>query len=393
MNIIKEKLIKEFKKENNANGSEEIISTIYDYMKEYFFTVVNSLIQSEFSEKIKVKKYERKIERDNYRNGSYTRRITTMFGDGLIIIPRDRKGIIKSTVIERYSRRTFDINNLIFAMLKENLTYEEIIEILDKIYNKSLSKQTLSTIFNNLKNDVEKFKTRRLKKEYFAVYIDSTYIPLKRNSVEREAINVLIGVTKDGFKEVLSYRISPSESKYILKDMFSDIKSQGVEKVDVFIFDGLPGVDEVIAEAFPESKMQRCIIHISRNLMKYVRKNEREEIANDFKLVYSQTTKIDALKQQDVFINKWTNKGYGSTVKRILSNPYLYTYYDFDLSKQKSIYTNNAIESLNSELKAEFRKKRLFQNEMSLEISLVSFFNNWNYKRSFKRIPGFSSSS
>ena len=192
-------------------------------------------------------------------------------------------------------------------------------------------------------------------------------------------VHIALGITLEGTKEILGYRIAPNESSEIWKELLADLRARGVERVSLFCTDGLSGMENVINESFPTSKIQRCLVHIQRNLCAKARVTDRKEVANDFKEVYRSKTKEEALNIFDRFIKKWKYK-YPSMIKSLSSNENLFTFYDYPECVRQTIYSTNLIEANNKQLKRSFKMKEQFPTEQSEEKYLVSQFNRYNEK-------------
>ncbi|BCZ38583.1 hypothetical protein GVanDAA622_32740 (plasmid) [Enterococcus faecium] len=159
------------------------------------------------------------------------------------------------------------------------------------MYGHHYTPQTMSNMTKVLTEEVNAFKSRALNDKYVAIFMDATYIPLKRQTVSKEAIYIAIGIREDGTKEVLSYAIAPTESTYVWNELLQDINSRGVQEVLLFITDGLKGMKDTIHQIYPKAKYQHCCIHVSRNIAHKVRVKDRKEICDDFKAVYQANSK------------------------------------------------------------------------------------------------------
>lgn len=161
----------------------------------------------------------------------------------------------------------------------------EIADLIEKMYGHHYTPQTMSNMTKVLTEEVNAFKVRTLNDKYVAIFMDATYIPLKRQTVSKEAIYIAIGIREDGTKEVLSYAIAPTESTYVWNELLQDIYSRGVHDVLLFITDGLKGMKDTIHQIYPKAKYQHCCVHVSRNIAHKVCVKDRKEICDDFKAV------------------------------------------------------------------------------------------------------------
>lgn len=130
---------------------------------------------------------------------------------------------------------------------------------------------------------VEAYHQRKLSDKFFCVYLDATYIPLRRITFDREAVYIAIGIKPNGHKEVIDYRIAPSENVENWTEMLQDMKSRGLEQVELFLSDGVVGMKTVLEQTYPKAHFQRCLAHVMRNICAKVRIDDRETIMNEFK--------------------------------------------------------------------------------------------------------------
>jgi putative transposase len=154
------------------------------------------------------------------------------------------------------------------------------------MYGAHYSKATVSNMTKAVNEQVQAFQQRRLASQYAAIFLDATYLPLKRDTVQKEAVHIAIGIRPDGTKEVLNYQVAPTESTGIWTELLGTLIKQGVKDVLLFVADGLVGLDEGLNRHFPKAKRQRCLVHVGRNLMNKVRVKDRKAVISDFKQVH-----------------------------------------------------------------------------------------------------------
>ncbi len=287
---------------------------------------INEILTSELTAVLKYEKYERSNS-ENSRNGCYERDFNTAFGVLRIRVPRDRKNEFQSQIIPKYGRHDKTTEEIVMKLFESGLSNSEITEIVERLYDKKYSKGTISNITNSFIDIIEKFKNKPIQKHYAIIYTDATFVCLRRGNVSKEAIYLVIGITPEGQKEILGYRISPTENCEVWRELLNDLKKRGLEKVDLFCTDGLAGFTNVVEELFDRPKIQRCLIHVIRNIASKVKVKERQEVCNDFKKVYQQNNKISAQKELLLFINKW--KKYPSIRKSLENNPYYLRFIHF----------------------------------------------------------------
>ena len=368
-----------------TNFTTEIMETLInkgdldDLFCRHLELAINSLLQAELTAFLDYEKYDRAgFNSGNSRNGNYSRSFKTEYGELNLAIPRDRNGEFSQQTLPAYKRSNDSLETTIIQLFQKGITMSEISELIEKMYGHYYTPQTISNITQIVSEDVVAFKERSLESQYSIIFMDATHIPLKRQTVSKEAVYIVIGIRLDGTKEVLGFSIAPTESSYVWKEILQDLKDRGLEEVLLVVTDGLSGIDDSIHSIYPNAQFQQCCVHISRNIAHKVRVSDRQEVCNDFKLVYQAASKEEAMNQISFMIDKW-KKQYPRVVK-LLMNPAILTFYNFPPSIRRTIYSTNLIEGFNKQLKKYTKRKEQFPNEESLERFLVSQFNNYNQK-------------
>ena len=368
-----------------TNFTTEIMETLInkgdldDLFRRHLELSINTLLQAELTAFLDYEKYNRTgFNSGNSRNGNYSRSFKTEFGELNLAIPRDRNGEFSQQTLPAYKRSNDSLETTIIQLFQKGITMSEISELIEKIYGHYYTPQTISNITQIVSEDVVAFKERSLESQYSIIFMDATHIPLKRQTVSKEAVYIVIGIRLDGTKEVLGFSIAPTESSYVWKEILQDLKDRGLEEVLLVVTDGLSGINDSIHSIYPNAQFQQCCVHISRNIAHKVRVSDRQEVCNDFKLVYQAASKEEAMNQISFMIDKW-KKQYPRVVK-LLMNPAILTFYNFPPSIRRTIYSTNLIEGFNKQLEKYTKRKEQFPNEESLERFLVSQFNNYNQK-------------
>ncbi|CAH2258243.1 TPA: IS256 family transposase [Enterococcus faecium] len=368
-----------------TNFTTEIMETLInkgdldDLFRRHLELAINTLLQAELTAFLDYEKYNRTgFNSGNSQNGNYSRSFKTEFGELNLAIPRDRNGEFSQQTLPAYKRSNDSLETTIIQLFQKGITMSEISELIEKIYGHYYTPQTISNITQIVSEDVVAFKERSLESQYSIIFMDATHIPLKRQTVSKEAVYIVIGIRLDGTKEVLGFSIAPTGSSYVWKEILQDLKDRGLEEVLLVVTDGLSGINDSIHSIYPNAQFQQCCVHISRNIAHKVRVSDRQEVCNDFKLVYQAASKEEAMNQISFMIDKW-KKQYPRVVK-LLMNPAILTFYNFPPSIRRTIYSTNLIEGFNKQLKKYTKRKEQFPNEESLERFLVSQFNNYNQK-------------
>ena len=341
---------------------------------------VESLLRSELTAMLGYDKYESDGKNSgDSRNGSYERTIQTSLGPLTISVPRDRNGRYEPIAIPRYKRRTDLVTSTIIKLYSSGMSDEEMRLAIGSIYEASYSRSAISSITDAVIEDVKKFSQRRLPKRLFAIFLDSTYVPLRRDSVTKEAINLAMGIDDEGVPMIIGYSITPQESAEAYRELLEGFKSRGLEEVAVAVSDGLSGIDDAIAGSYPKARRQRCFVHLLRNICSKVRPGDKSSVADDFMSVAKQGTREDGERSLREFVEKWKAR-YPKLAIWAEKTENILTFYDFAEPLRKTIYTNNRIESFNKDIKRMLKKQIQFVSEEALEKRLVSMALHYNEK-------------
>lgn len=346
---------------------------------------INQILQAELTSLLGYDPYERNgFKANNYRNGQYFRLIDSEYGKLKIAVPRDRQGKFHNHLLPAYSRRQDALETTIIQLYSKGVTTREIADLIEKMYGSYYSATTVSNITAQVTKQIEAFHQQTIKANYVCLFLDATYLPLRRDTVQREAVYIALGITPTGIKEVLDYRIAPSENAEVWSEMAADLKQRGLKQVQLIIADGMVGLQPALLHAFPKAKFQRCLVHVMRNISTHVRLKDREVILNDFKQLHSVTNKTEAHKMLADFYSTW-EKQYTNLISHIRSiEKELLAFLAFPAAIRPTIYSTNIIESLNKKIKRKTKAKEQFPNEKSLDnfigVQVISYNEN-NFNR------------
>lgn len=377
-NNFKQKIVEEIVNSKKINWEESIKELIHDEIER----AVNSILKNELTAFLGFEKNEqgKACERGDSRNGSFKRELNTTYGPIHVEVPRDRNSEFRTKLFEPYKRSTESIADTVIKLYKANMTDSQIQEIIDSLYRHKYSKSTISIMTDAIEEDVKNFHNRKIDEEYFAIFLDATYVPLRRNTVEKESINIVMGIDMKGYPEILDFSITPEESKDSWKDLLEGLNKRGLKKAKILISDGFVGIDELMKTYLPGCLQQRCYIHIVRNLMNKVRKEDQGLIANQFMELANQESLEIALNKFEKFVEYWASK-YKSIRKwkEQINVSTLFNFYHFPKELRKSIYTNNRIEGFNKEIKRNAKTHISWCKEEAEEKFLVTIFNKYNF--------------
>lgn len=362
---------------------------ITEVFRTHLETAVNTLLATELTAFLDYEKYDRTgFNSGNSRNGVYSRTLHTEYGDLQLTIPRDRNGEFKQQTIAPYRRSNDTLESFVIHLFQKGVTMTEISDLIEKMYGHHYTPQTVSNMAKAMTGQIEAFIRRPLSARYVCIYLDATYIAVKRETVSKEAVYLAVGIREDGSKEVLAYTIAPTESAFVWKELLLDIKERGAGEVLLFISDGLKGITDSIFHVYPHAQYQTCLVHLARNIAHKVRVSDRAEICGDFKTVYRAESAEEGQQALEAFCSKW-QAVYPKVTKTLAENPHIFTFYSFPKSIRRSLYSTNLIESFNKQIKKYTKRKEQFPNEEALERFLVSQFEDYNQRFALRCHIGF----
>lgn len=376
--------------------NRECLNALFDkekfdkFMRTKLEEGLNLLLESELTAFLGYNPYDRNgWNSGNSRNGSYFRQIKTQFGPIKVQVPRDRNGEFHQQTLPAYGQHTDALESTVIQLYSHGVTTREISELIEKMYGSYYSAGTVSNISKQVASQVESYHQRRLSDKFFCVYLDATYIPLRRDTYQREAVYIAVGIKPDGNKEIIDYRIAPVENLEVWSEMIADFKERGLEQVELFLSDGFVGIKDMLKQYYPKSKFQRCLIHIMRNISQKVRVTDRAEILNAFKQVHKQTNQKGAETVLHAFYEAYGSK-YSRMIKdlRKLEKDML-VFYQYPKQIRPSIYSTNMIESINRMIKRKTNPKSEFPSEESLDNFLGSQVIDYNDRNANRVHKGF----
>lgn len=376
--------------------NRECLNALFDkekfdkFMRTQLEEGLNLLLESELTAFLGYNPYDRNgWNSGNSRNGSYFRQIKTQFGPIKVQVPRDRNGEFHQQTLPAYGQHTDALESTVIQLYSHGVTTREISELIEKMYGSYYSAGTVSNISKQVASQVESYHQRRLSDKFFCVYLDATYIPLRRDTYQREAVYIAVGIKPNGNKEIIDYRIAPVENLEVWSEMIADFKERGLEQVELFLSDGFVGIKDMLKQYYPKSKFQRYLIHIMRNISQKVRVTDRAEILNAFKQVHKQTNQKEAETVLHAFYEAYGSK-YSRMIKdlRKLEEDML-VFYQYPKQIRPSIYSTNMIESINRMIKRKTNPKSEFPSEESLDNFLGSQVIDYNDRNANRVHKGF----
>lgn len=280
-------------------------------------------------------------------------------------IPRDRLGQFYPVLLTLLRAEDSQVYDLSFALYSKGLTTRDIGDVLELIYGKNYSKSTISNINVSFYEQMESWRNRELEEEYHVVYIDAIWEKVKRDTIRSEAFYVLMGLKTDFTREIIGIVNIPTESSTGWEYTLSELKQRGVKNIKLFVSDGLKSLETAVSKIFNKAVHQKCIVHLQRNILAYIRTEHKKEVSTDFKHVLNPDekgyTKEMALKRLELFANKW-GKFYRH-IKRLPMKEdisYYFNYLNYNYQVRRMIYTTNWIERFNKSCRRTLKIRNSF---------------------------------
>jgi transposase-like protein len=328
-----------------------------------FGETLTQMMQGELTTELGYEPYEaRGRNSGNSRNGSYTKKVKTSTGEVEVAVPRDRKGAYEPQILKKYQTSSNELEDKIIAMYAKGMTTRDVEEHLRDLYGVEASATMISTITNKVMPLVEEWQNRPLAALYPIIYLDAIHYQIRKDhKVENRAVYIVLAVDMEGHKDVLGHWVSDGEEgASFWLGVVTDLRNRGVEDIFIACIDGLKGFKEAIQSVFPQVEIQRCVIHQIRHSLKYVTWKDRKTFARDLKAIYQAPTREAAENALLTLADTWSEK-YAIPVRSWQNNwEDLATMFNYTPEIRRLIYTTNAIEGYNRQLRKVTKNRAAF---------------------------------
>ncbi|WP_422662584.1 IS256 family transposase [Pseudonocardia sp. HH130629-09] len=306
-------------------------------------------------------------ESTNVRNGSRSKTVLSdAAGDVEIDVPRDRASTFEPQIVKKRQRRLTDVDEVVLSLYVKGMTTGEVSAHFADIYGASVSKETVSRITDKVVAEMNDWVGRPLDSVYAAVFIDAVHVKVRDGQVANRPVYAAIGVTVDGCKDVLGLWMGVgSEGAKFWMSVLVDLKNRGVRDVLFLVCDGLKGLPEVVANVWPQTIVQTCVVHLIRNTFRLVGRQDWDAVKRDIKPIYAAPNPNAALIAMDELDEKWGRK-YAAMI-RLWRNAWeeFVPFLDYDVEIRRVICSTNAIESLNARYRRAVRARGHFPTEQA----------------------------
>ena len=297
---------------------------------------IESLLKAELEVHLGYAKNKtRKNNKTNYRNGYSEKTIISDFGKKIIKIPRDRNGSFEPQIVPKYKKNINMVEEKVLSLYKLGISERDISHTIEEIYGFEIDQTTISRMTDAIMVDVEEFHFKSLDKMYTFVFIDGIRFKTRQDGYANEVtVYVVLGVNADGLKEVIGYYINDineSENARYWLTVLNNLKERGCESMLLVVSDNLPGISKAIKSVYPQTRIQKCVVHQIRNSLKHVSSKHKKELCDDMKKIYRASSYDNAVKAFERFALKW-EPIYGNVVESWRRNlPELTTFFDLDI--------------------------------------------------------------
>ena len=344
----------------------ESVDDMQDALKDVFGPLFEKMLQGELNNHLGYDAHSKEPkEHDNRRNGYGNKTLKTSFGEVAIDVPRDREASFEPELIPKRKRDVSDIEGKVLSMYARGMSQRDIAATVEDIYGFDISHEMISDITDAVLPELEEWQARPLAKCYAFLFVDCMYVTLRENYEAKEyAVHTILGYDLKGNKEILGLWLNQTESKNRWMQVFDELKARGVEDVFFISMDGVSGLEEGAKAIFPSVIVQRCIVHLVRNALRYIPSKDYKEVCRDMKKFYGASSLNAAHAAFDSFQNRWSHySGAVDVWKRNFAH--VEQLFDYGTTIRKIMYTTNAVESVHSSFR-KVTKKGAFSNENAL---------------------------
>ena len=380
------------RKENLRSIMQGLDVKNFDDLRDVFKLMVGEILENglegELDDELGYSKYDyRNKEGENSRNGYSKKTVKTSFGDAEIKVPRDRNGEYEPQLIKKHQTTlSGDIEEKILSMYAKGMTTSDIESHIQEIYGLECSDTTISRITDKILPVVREWQQRPLEEVYAVVFMDAIHFHVRsEGQIVKKAVYIAIGINMEGIKEVLGMWVGENESAKFWLSVMNGLKNRGLNDILIACVDGLTGFPAAIEAVYPKTEIQQCIIHQIRNTTRFVSYKDRKPLMADLKKVYAAVDEATALSELDNFDEKWSGKYPKIAISWRNNWANLSTYFKYPQEVRTLIYTTNAIEGFNRQLRKVTKNKGVFPTDDSLikmlYLAMVDITKKWTGKR------------
>ncbi len=352
-----------------------------DALKDIFGPMFEAMLQGEMDSHLGYKSNDHGYKQtDNRRNGYTHKDVKTTYGDVEIAVPRDRDASFEPKAVPKRIKDVSGIEDKVLSMYARGMSERDIAATVEDIYGFGISHESISTITDRVKETAEEWRARPLKKFYTFLFVDCLYVSIRREMETKNcAVYVILGYDVDGIKDILGIWIGEAEGKHYWMQIFDEIKARGVEDILFISMDGVSGLEEGARSIFKDTVVQRCIVHLVRNSIKYIPTKEYKAYTAHLKKIYGAASLKAAEAEFERFKQAW-GKYPGAVDVWVRNWQHVEQLFNYGSAVRKILYTTNPIEAVNSSFR-KVTKKGSFPGEeaviKALYLRVTELYKKW----------------
>ena len=375
-----EKIARAILEEYQPQSKEEMQAVL----KDIFGPMFESMLQGEMEGHLGYEPHDHGYkDTKNRRNGYIPKTVKTSYGEVPIEVPRDRDGSFEPQLIPKRTRDVSGIEDKVLSMYAKGMSQRDISDIIGDIYGFDISHETISEITDKVLEELTEWQSRPLKKFYTFLFVDCMYVTIRKDyETKNYAVYAILGYDVNGLKDILGLWLNESESKHTWMQIFDEIKSRGVEDVLFISMDGVSGLEDGAKAIFKNTVVQRCMVHLIRNSIKYIPSKDYKPYTAQLKKVYGAPSLKAAEAEFEKFKHTWSQ--YPGAIDVWSRNwEHVAQLFSHGSAIRKVMYTTNAIESVNSSFR-KVTKKGAFPNENALlkllYLRITELYKKWKQR-------------
>ena len=352
-----------------------------DALKDIFGPMFEAMLQGEMDSHLGYEANDHGYkDTDNRRNGYIHKTVKTTYGDIPVDVPRDRDATFEPQAIPKRTRDVSGIEDKVLSMYARGMSQRDIAATIEDIYGFELSAESISAITDRVMGQVEEWQNRPLKKFYTFLFVDCLYVSIRKEMETKNcAVYVILGYDINGEKDILGLWIGEAEGKHYWMQIFDEIRARGVEDVLFLSMDGVSGLEDGARSIFKNVVVQRCIVHLIRNSIKYVPTKDYKKFTAHLRKVYGAASLKAAEAEFERF--KTALSQYPGAVDVWVRNwPHVEQLFNYGSAVRKVMYTTNSVEAVNSSLR-KVTKKGSFPSEEAvmkvLYLRVMELYKKW----------------
>ena len=352
-----------------ADNNLHSVADVYTLLRDSFKDILQELMEAELDASLG---YEKNLKGDvrtsNKRNGHSPKTLKNQYDEFQIDVPGDREGEFEPKLIPKYKKDISGIEEKVISLYARGMSTRDIHDQIQDLYGMELSAEMVSKITDRILPEVREWQSRPLNPVYPFVFMDCIHYKVREyGRILSRAAYIVLGITADGYKDILSITAGANETSKFWLGMLNDLKNRGVQDVLFFCVDGLSGFKEAIGAVYPDAQIQRCVIHMLRNSFKYVNYGDLKQFSSDFKSVYNAPSETAALSELEKVREKWGKK-YPYAISNWENNwEDVSSFFQFSDDIRRIMYTTNIIEGLNRQYRKVTKTKSVFPSDSALE--------------------------